>query len=232
MKFGDVPLADSMLKDGLTDAFHDYHMGITAENVVKQESVSRQEQDEFSARSQNRAEAAQKNNVFTKEIVPVTVPSRKGINLCITLCIAIIIYSFVVFCSIVNSVQCISNKYHLPSPPPSSSHSTGPSVVSTDEFPRYGTTAGTLGKLRPAFIKDGTGTVTAGNASGLNDGAAAVVLISKSAASELGCHAPLARVVSWAQAGIDPSVMGLGPIPAVRKAVSASYKSRIYFSPA
>ena len=91
MKFGDVPLADSMLKDGLTDAFHDYHMGITAENVVKQESVSRQEQDEFSTRSQNRAEAAQKNNVFTKEIVPVTVLSRKGINLCIILHIAIYI---------------------------------------------------------------------------------------------------------------------------------------------
>ena len=97
--------------------------------------------------------------------------------------------------------------------------------MSADEFPRHGTTAEMLGKLRPAFIKDGSGSVTAGNASGLNDGAAAVVLVSKSVASELGCSAPLARVVSWAQAGIDPSVMGLGPIPAITKAVSAHSNS-------
>ena len=96
----------------------------------------------------------------------------------------------------------------------------GPVVVSADEFPRHGTTPETLGKLRPAFVRDGTGTVTAGNASGLNDGAAVVVLVSKSAAIKMGCSGPLARVVSWAQAGVDPSVMGLGPIPAVRKAVS------------
>ena len=92
--------------------------------------------------------------------------------------------------------------------------------MSVDEFPRHGTTTETLGKLKPAFIRDGTGTVTAGNASGLNDGAAAVVLMARSAVAEVGCSTPLARVVSWAQAGIDPSVMGLGPIPAVRKAVS------------
>lgn len=98
--------------------------------------------------------------------------------------------------------------------------SKGSLTVTSDEFPRHGTTATTLQRLRPAFIKDGSGTVTAGNASGLNDGAAAVVLVSKSAASELGCSAPLCRVVSWAQAGIDPSVMGLGPVPAVTKAVS------------
>ena len=97
---------------------------------------------------------------------------------------------------------------------------TGPVVVSRDEFPRHGTTPETLGRLRPAFIKDGTGTVTSGNASGLNDGAAAVVLVGKSAVGKIGCSSPLARVVSWAQAGIDPSVMGLGPIPAVRRAVS------------
>ncbi|CAI8021562.1 Acetyl-CoA acetyltransferase, cytosolic [Geodia barretti] len=172
VKFGDLSLMDSMMQDGLTCAFADCHMGITAENVARQKTLSRQEQDQFSAKSQNKAESAQKKNLFTKEIVPVSVPSRKG-----------------------------------------------PVVVSTDEFPRHGTTSETLGKLRPAFIRDGTGTVTAGNASGLNDGAAAVVLVSKSAATEIGCSEPLARVVSWAQAGVDPSVMGLGPIPAVRKAL-------------
>ena len=104
-------------------------------------------------------------------------------------------------------------------------------MVSTDEFPRHGTNAATLGKLRPAFVKDGTGTVTAGNASGLNDGAAAVVLVSKSVMAELGCSAPLARIVSWAQAGIDPSVMGLGPIPAVTKAVSHIYLYTCFSSP-
>ena len=103
--------------------------------------------------------------------------------------------------------------------------------MSTDEFPWHGTTAETLGNLRPAFVKDGSGTVTAGNASGLNDGAAAVVLVSKSAADELGCSTPLARIVSWSQAGIDPSVMGLGPIPAVTKAVSHLVNnSSIYIS--
>ena len=107
---------------------------------------------------------------------------------------------------------------------PISPYLTGPSIVSSDEFPRHGTTTETLGKLKPAFVKDGSGTVTAGNASGLNDGAAAVVLVSKSMASQLGCPAPLARVVSWAQAGMDPSVMGLGPIPAIRKAVSMMHQ--------
>jgi acetyl-CoA C-acetyltransferase len=172
VKFGDLSLTDSMIKDGLTCAFNDCHMGITAENVARQKTLSRQEQDQFSAKSQNKAESAQKKNLFTKEIVPVSVPSRKG-----------------------------------------------PVVVSADEFPRHGTTPETLGKLRPAFVRDGTGTVTAGNATGLNDGAAAVVLVSKSAATKMGCSGPLARVVSWAQAGVDPSVMGLGPIPAVRKAL-------------
>ena len=202
MKFGDVPLVDSMLNDGLTCAFNDYHMGITAENVVKQKSISRQEQDKFSALSQNRAEAAQKNGSFEKEIVPVSIPSRKG--------------------------ERYTNLDTISSPPPLPSSliklyrffPAGAITVTADEFPRHGTTAETLGKLRPAFIKDGTGTVTAGNASGLNDGAAAVVLASKSAAATLGCSAPLSRIVSWAQAGVDPSVMGLGPIPAVTKAVS------------
>lgn len=120
--------------------------------------------------------------------------------------------------------SCASNEqYHtVQSVNPISPYLTGPSIVSSDEFPRHGTTTETLGKLKPAFIKDGSGTVTAGNASGLNDGAAAIVLVSKSMASQLGCPAPLARVVSWAQAGVDPSVMGLGPIPAIRKAVSMS----------
>ena len=116
------------------------------------------------------------------------------------------------FLGFLNVCVCVTLHFHC--------YGAGPVVVSTDEFPRHGTTSETLGKLRPAFIRDGTGTVTAGNASGLNDGAAAVVLVSKSAATEIGCSEPLARVVSWAQAGVDPSVMGLGPIPAVRKAVS------------
>ena len=116
------------------------------------------------------------------------------------------------FLGFINVCVCVTLHFHC--------YGAGPVVVSTDEFPRHGTTSETLGKLRPVFIRDGTGTVTAGNASGLNDGAAAVVLVSKSAATEIGCSEPLARVVSWAQAGVDPSVMGLGPIPAVRKAVS------------
>lgn len=173
VKFGDVSLTDSMMKDGLTCAFGGYHMGITAENVSKQHSLSRQDQDHFAVSSQNKTETAQNNKIFENEIVPVSVPSRKG-----------------------------------------------PIIVSVDEFPRHGTTTETLGKLKPAFVKDGTGTVTAGNASGLNDGAAAVVLVAKSAVEKLNCSSPpLGRVVSWAQAGVDPSVMGLGPIPAVRKAL-------------
>ncbi|KAL5457404.1 hypothetical protein EMCRGX_G034656 [Ephydatia muelleri] len=172
VKFGDTPLVDTMMKDGLVDAFHGYSMGTTAENVAKQYSITRADQDHFSALSQQHTEAAQKAGRFKAEIVPVTVPSRKG------------------------SVS-----------------------VDSDEFPRHGTTVETLSKLKPAFASDGTGTVTAGNSSGMNDGAAAVVLASKDKVQELQCT-PLARVVSWAQAGVDPSVMGLGPIPAIQKALS------------
>uniref|UniRef100_A0A8C6TSX8 Acetyl-CoA acetyltransferase 2 n=1 Tax=Neogobius melanostomus TaxID=47308 RepID=A0A8C6TSX8_9GOBI len=195
VKMGDAALQDSMVADGLTDAFHKYHMGITgapsapheyrinhpmntlcpsafaAENVAKQWAVSKEDQDGFAVLSQNRTEAAQKAGHFDQEIVPVQVPSRKG-----------------------------------------------PVEVKVDEFPRHGSNIETMSKLRPCFIKDGSGTVTAGNASGINDGAAAVVLMSQSAAETRGLK-PLAVIVSWAQAGLDPSVMGTGPIPAIRKAV-------------
>ncbi|XP_072302581.1 acetyl-CoA acetyltransferase, cytosolic-like [Eucyclogobius newberryi] len=171
VKLGDASLQDSMVADGLTDAFHSYHMGITAENVAKQWAVTREEQDRFAVLSQNKAEAAQKAGHFDPEIVPVPVPSRKGLV-----------------------------------------------EVKVDEFPRHGSNIESMTKLRPCFIKDGSGTVTAGNASGINDGAAAVVLMSQSEAKTRGLK-PLARVVSWAQAGLEPSVMGTGPIPAIRKAV-------------
>ncbi|KAF7656827.1 hypothetical protein LDENG_00035650 [Lucifuga dentata] len=171
VKMGDVSLQDSMVADGLTDAFHGYHMGITAENVAKQWGVSREEQDLFAVRSQNRAEAAQKAGHFDQEIVPVTVSSRKG-----------------------------------------------PVEVKVDEFPRHGSNADAMSKLKPCFLKDKSGTVTAGNASGINDGAAATVLMSQSEAERRGVK-PMARIVSWAQAGLDPSIMGTGPIPAIRKAV-------------
>lgn len=172
-KFGDATLVDTMMIDGLTDAFNGYHMGITAENVAKKYGVSREDQDRFAAQSQSRTEAAQKAGHFVEEIVPVTVKTRKG------------------------SI-----------------------TVDTDEFPRHGTTPETLARLKPAFVRDGSGTVTAGNASGINDGAAAVVLASKEAAAQLDCASHLARVVSWAQAGVDPAVMGMGPVPAIRKALS------------
>lgn len=168
---GDASLQDSMVADGLTDAFHGYHMGITAENVAKQWSITREDQDLFAVQSQNKTEAAQKAGHFDQEIVPVIVPSRKG-----------------------------------------------PVEVKVDEFPRHGSNMASMSKLKPCFIKDGTGTVTAGNASGINDGAAAVVLMSQSDAVRRGLK-PMARIVSWAQAGLDPSVMGTGPIPAIRKAV-------------
>ncbi|KAK7907663.1 hypothetical protein WMY93_016275 [Mugilogobius chulae] len=171
VKMGDASLQDSMVADGLTDAFHNYHMGITAENVAKQFGVTKEEQDKFAVLSQNRTEAAQKAGIFQPEIVPVQVPSRKG-----------------------------------------------PVEVKDDEFPRHGSNLETMSKLRPCFIKDSTGTVTAGNASGINDGAAAVVLMSASEAKARGLK-PMARVVSWAQAGLEPSIMGTGPIPAIRKAV-------------
>ncbi|XP_072265417.1 acetyl-CoA acetyltransferase, cytosolic [Pyxicephalus adspersus] len=171
VKAGDVPLQDSILCDGLNDAFYKYHMGITAENVAKQWKVSREEQDQQAVLSQNRTEAAQKAGYFDKEIVFVEVPSRKG-----------------------------------------------PVVVKTDEFPRHGSTLEAMAKLKPYFLKDGTGTVTPANASGINDGAAAVVLMRQSEANRRHLS-PLARIVCTAQAGLDPSVMGVGPIPAIRKAV-------------
>lgn len=169
VKMGDFKMIDTMIKDGLTDAFHGYHMGITAENIARQWQLSRADQDEFALRSQNKAEAAQKAGKFDEEIVPFTVKSRKG-----------------------------------------------EVVVSSDEYIRPGTSIETLAKLKPAFDKDGT--VTAGNASGINDGAAALVLMEGGEAERRGII-PLGRIVSWATAGVDSSIMGTGPIPATRKAL-------------
>nr|XP_028579652.1 acetyl-CoA acetyltransferase, cytosolic [Podarcis muralis] len=171
LKMGEASLQDTLILDGLTDAFYHYHMGITAENVAKQWQVSREEQDQLAVQSQNKAENAQKAGYFDKEIVPVPVPSRKG-----------------------------------------------PVEVKADEHPRPGTKLETMAKLKPFFITDGTGTVTAANASGLNDGAAAVILMKKAEALKRGL-APLARIVSWAQAGVDPSVMGIAPVSAIKKAL-------------
>src|SRR5476651_1568105 len=168
-KMGDLKMVDSMIKDGLWDAFNGYHMGNTAENVAKQYQITRQQQDEFAVASQNKTEAAQKAGKFKDEIVAVTIKSRKG-----------------------------------------------DVVVNADEYPKQGVTLESLAKLRPAFDKEGT--VTAGSASGINDGAAAVVLMKASEAAKLG-KTPLARIVSWAQAGVDPSIMGTGPIPASRAAL-------------
>jgi acetyl-CoA C-acetyltransferase len=168
-KMGDVKFIDSMLKDGLMDAFHGYHMGVTAENIATRWQISRDEQDAFATRSQNKAEDAQKTGRFKDEIIPVTVKTGKG-----------------------------------------------DVVVDQDEYIRSGTTQDALAKLKPAFNKDGT--VTAGNASGLNDGAAALVLMSADEARKRGLT-PLAKIVSWATAGVDPAVMGSGPIPASRKAL-------------
>lgn len=170
-RMGNDTLVDTLIVDGLTDAFHDIHMGITAENIAEQFEISRGDQDALALRSQNRAEAAIKSGTFTTEIVPVEIPQRKG----------------------------------------------SPIVIDQDEFPRFGTTAEALGKLRPAFKKDGT--VTAGNASGINDGAAAFVVMSKEKADELGVSV-LAKITSWASAGVDPLIMGTGPIPASRKALA------------
>ena len=169
VKMGDFKMIDTMIKDGLTDAFYGYHMGTTAENVAKQWQLSRDEQDAFAVASQNKAEAAQKDGRFRDEIVPFIVKSRKG------------------------DVS-----------------------VDADEYIRHGATLESMGKLRPAFDKEGT--VTAGNASGLNDGAAAALLMSEAEASRRGIQ-PLARIVSWATAGVDPKIMGTGPIPASRKAL-------------
>jgi acetyl-CoA C-acetyltransferase len=169
VKMGNFDMVDTMIKDGLWDAFNGYHMGNTAENVAKQYQITRPQQDEFAVASQNKAEAAQKAGRFKDEIVPVTIKSRKG-----------------------------------------------DVVVDADEYPKHGTTMDSIGKLRPAFDKEGT--VTAGNASGINDGAAAVVLMKASQAAKEG-KKPLARIVSWAHAGVDPKIMGTGPIPASRAAL-------------
>ncbi len=168
-KMGDVKFTDTMIKDGLWDAFHGYHMGTTAENVATKYQISREEQDRFAVGSQNKAEAAQKAGRFKDEIVPVTISSRKG-----------------------------------------------DIVVDSDEYPRHGATLEAMAKLRPAFSKDGT--VTAGNASGLNDGAAALVIMTAKEAARRGLT-PLARIASWATAGVDPAIMGTGPIPSTRKAL-------------
>jgi acetyl-CoA C-acetyltransferase len=169
VKMGAFEMIDTMIKDGLWDAFNGYHMGNTAENVAKQFQITRQMQDEFAVKSQNKAEAAIKAGKFKDEIAPVTIKGRKG-----------------------------------------------DTVVDADEFPKAGVTLEGISKLRPAFEKDGT--VTAASASGINDGAAAVVLMTASEAAKRG-KTPLARIVSWAQAGVDPSIMGTGPIPASRAAL-------------
>ena len=168
-KMGDLKFVDTMLKDALLCAFNGYHMGTTAENVARKWQLTRDEQDEFAAASQNKAEAAQKAGRFVDEITPVTYSTRKG-----------------------------------------------DITVSDDEYPKHGTTVESLGKLRPAFDK--AGTVTAGNASGINDGGSAVVLMDAQNAKTRRIK-PLARIVSWATAGVDPSIMGTGPIPASRKAL-------------
>jgi acetyl-CoA C-acetyltransferase len=169
VRMGDGQLVDTMIRDGLWDAFNGYHMGNTAENVAQRWQITREEQDSFAARSQAKAEAAQKAGRFKDEIVPVTIQTRRG-----------------------------------------------DTVVDADEHPKHGTTVEVLAKLRPAFDKNGT--VTAGNASGINDGAAAVVLMTAAAADKRGLK-PLARIVSWATAGVDPAIMGTGPIPASRLAL-------------
>ena len=168
-KMGNVEFIDTMIKDGLWDAFNGYHMGTTAENVAAQGQITREDQDRFAVLSQNRAEAAQKAGRFDAEIVPVTIKGRKG-----------------------------------------------DTVVDKDEYIRHGATYDSLAGLRPAFSKEGT--VTAGNASGLNDGAAVMVLMTEAEAAKRGLK-PLARIASWATAGVDPAVMGTGPIPATKLAL-------------
>jgi acetyl-CoA C-acetyltransferase len=168
-KMGDLGFVDTMIKDGLWDAFHGYHMGQTAENIAARWQITREDQDRFATSSQNRAEAAQKAGKFSEEIVPVTIKGRKG-----------------------------------------------DTVVENDEYIRHGVTYESMSGLRPAFNKEGS--VTAANASGLNDGAAAVVLMSADEAKKRGLK-PLARIASWAHAGVEPEIMGTGPIPASRKAL-------------
>jgi len=170
VKMGDFKMVDTMLKDGLIDAFHGYHMGITAENIARQWQLSREEQDEYAVRSQNRAEAAQAAGRFEDEIAPFVIKGRKG-----------------------------------------------DVTIAADEYIRAGASLEALTKLRPAFDKEGS--VTAGNASGLNDGAAAVLLMTEEEAAKRNIQ-PLARIASWATAGVDPQIMGTGPIPASRKALA------------
>jgi acetyl-CoA C-acetyltransferase len=170
VKMGEMKMLDTMLRDGLNDAFHGYHMGTTAENVATKYQITREEQDQFATASQNKAEAAKKAGKFKDEIVPFTISTKKG-----------------------------------------------DVIVDTDEFIRDGVTYEALAKLRPAFSKDGT--VTAGNASGINDGGAALVLMTAAEAAKRGLT-PLARIASWATAGVDPAIMGTGPIPASRKALA------------
>lgn len=169
-RMGNTSVVDTMIHDGLTDAFNHYHMGITAENVAEKYGITREEQDAFAALSQNKTEAAMAAGRFKDEIVPVSIPQRKG----------------------------------------------DPIVVDTDEYPKAGVTAAGLAKLRPAFKKDGT--VTAANASGINDGAAALVIMSREKADALGLK-PLATVVSYGNGGVDPSIMGVGPVPATKNAL-------------
>ncbi|MFD2057166.1 acetyl-CoA C-acetyltransferase [Mesorhizobium calcicola] len=170
VKMGDYKMIDTMIKDGLWDAFNGYHMGNTAENVARQFQITRDDQDQFALASQNKAEAAQKAGRFKDEIVAVTIKGKKG-----------------------------------------------DTIVDQDEYIRHGATIDAMTKLKPAFDKDGT--VTAANASGINDGAAGAVLMSEAEAARRGI-APLARIVSWATAGVDPQIMGTGPIPASRKALA------------
>jgi acetyl-CoA C-acetyltransferase len=170
LRMGNGEVVDGMIYDGLWDIFNGYHMGITAENLAEKYGITREEQDEFAAASQQKAEKAIKEGKFKDEIIPVEIPQRKG----------------------------------------------DPVIFDTDEFPRPGTTVEKLAKLKPAFKKDGT--VTAGNASGINDGAAALVIMSEEKAEELGVE-PLATIVAWASGGVDPSIMGIGPVPATKKAM-------------
>ncbi|WP_027632612.1 acetyl-CoA C-acetyltransferase [Clostridium hydrogeniformans] len=169
-RMGNGTMVDEMIKDGLWDAFNDYHMGMTAENIAEKWNISREEQDKFAVESQIKAEIAIKNGEFKEEIIPVVIPQRKG----------------------------------------------EPIVFDTDEYPKFGASLEKLGKLRPAFKKDGT--VTAGNASGINDGAAAVVVMSKEKVEELNIT-PLAKIVSYGSKGLDPSIMGYGPVASSREAL-------------
>ncbi len=170
-KMGNWNLVDTMVNDGLWDAFNDYHMGITAENIADKFEISRDEQDHFAVASQQKAEAAQKANRFADEIIPVTIPQRKG----------------------------------------------DPLIIDSDENPRHGANMGSMGKMRPAFKKDGS--ITAANASSLNDGAAMVIVCSEEKAAALGLT-PLATVKAYANAGVDPSIMGTGPVPSTQKCLS------------